>query len=66
MHRLAQLREIQEKGAPAQSQRAIELLTVLEADADHQESVTEADALFEAYLHDPYLTKDVSDNRSAT
>lgn len=61
MHRLAHLREIQDKGAPAQAERARELIAILEVDADDRASVSEADALIEAYLHDPYLTKDVGE-----
>jgi len=61
MQRLAQLREVQDKGAPAQAQRAGELLAVLDMDAADPESIVEADALIDAYLHDPYLTKNEGD-----
>lgn len=62
MHRLARLREVQDKGAPAQAERAQVLIAVLEVDADDQAAVSAADALIEAYLHDPYLEKDVRGN----
>ena len=61
MHRLAALREVQEKGAQAQAARANELLAVLQVDALDPAATTEADALIEAYLHDPYLTKNAGD-----
>lgn len=65
MHRLAQLAEIQRVGARAQALRASELLQTLtraEDDEDSvEEAVAEADALIEAYLHDPYLTKNDGD-----
>ncbi len=54
------MREVQDKGAPAQAQRARELIGILEVDEGEQEAVSEADALIEAYLHDPYLTKDLA------
>ena len=44
-------------GAPAQAQRAGELITALHKDAEDFQSATEADELIEAYLHDPYLTR---------
>ena len=62
MHRLARLREVHDKGAPAQSERAQELIAVLEIDGDDQAAVSDADALIEAYLHDPYLEKDAPGN----
>ncbi|MGA1146220.1 MAG: hypothetical protein ACO3YU_04405 [Candidatus Nanopelagicales bacterium] len=61
MHRLAALREVQEKGARAQAERANELLAVLQVDALDPAATAEADALIEAYLHDPYLTKNAGD-----
>lgn len=61
MHRLAQLQEVYDKGAPAQAKRAQELLTALKDDPQNESSVFEADALIEAYLHDPYLTKNPGD-----
>ena len=57
MHRLTHLHEVREKGAPAQARRAGELLAALESDPDDAPSMTEADELIEAYLHDPYLTR---------
>ena len=62
MHRLARLREVQDKGAPAQAEQAQVLIAVLQADAGDQAAVSDADALIEAYLHDPYLVKDVPGN----
>ena len=62
MHRLARLREVQDKGAPAQAERAQELIAVLEIDAEDQTALSDADGLIEAYLHDPYLEKDVPGN----
>ena len=61
MHRLAQLQEVCDKGAPAQAKRASELLTTLQTDPQNGSAVVEADALIEAYLHDPYLTKNPGD-----
>lgn len=61
MHRLARLREVQDKGARAQAQRAVELLQLLEVDAENPVVIAEADALLDAYLHDPYLTKNAGD-----
>ena len=59
MHRLALLAEIGRAGATAQALRAGELLrTLTRANEDGvHEAILEADALIEAYLHDPYLTK---------
>ena len=57
MHRLTRLREVREKGAPAQARRAVELIAALEFDSADSPSMTEADELIEAYLHDPYLTR---------
>lgn len=57
MHRLALLEEIGQTGATAQAARAGELLRALNADAGDQQAHADADALIEAYLHDPYLTK---------
>jgi hypothetical protein len=61
MHRLAGLREVQDKGARAQAQRAVELLELLEVDGENPVAIAEADALLDAYLHDPYLTKNAGD-----
>lgn len=57
MHRLAALHEVRDKGARAQAERARELLQALDEDADDPQARADADALIEAYLHDPYLTK---------
>jgi hypothetical protein len=65
MHRLTQLQEVCDKGAPAQAKRARELLALLQSDPRDEPSVFEADALIEAYLHDPYLTKDAVDRSGA-
>ena len=62
MHRLARLREVQHKGAPAQAERAQELIAVLGIDGEDETALSDADALIEAYLHDPYLEKDVPGN----
>ena len=60
MDRLAALLEVRENGAQAQAERANQLLAVLQVDALDPAATTEADALIEAYLHDPYLTKDLA------
>lgn len=62
MHRLARLREVRDKGAPAQAQRARSLIAVLEIDSEDRQAACDADALIDAYLHDPYLEKDVPEN----
>ena len=55
------LAEVATKGAPAQSQRATSLLEKLnETGLDHP-SKAEAQQLIDAYLHDPYLTKNAGD-----
>jgi len=59
MDRLARLEEVKAMGAAAQSQRAGELICRLESDDLDPDAIMEADALIEAYLHDPYLTKTV-------
>ena len=61
MHRLVQLREVADKGAPAQAQRARELIAALQLNGNDPKASAQADALFEAYLHDPYLTKNAGD-----
>lgn len=43
----------------AQAERAQMLIAVLESDAGDQAAISDAEALIEAYLHDPYLEKDV-------
>lgn len=52
---------MQDKGARAQAQRAVELLELLEVDGENPVAIAEADALLDAYLHDPYLTKNAGD-----
>ena len=59
MDRLARLEEVKALGAAAQSQRAAELIGRFESDDQDSDAIIEADALIEAYLHDPYLTKTV-------
>jgi hypothetical protein len=54
---LLQLREVQLNGAMAQAQHASELLTRIAANPNDPLAEEEAYALYEAYLHDPYLTK---------
>lgn len=53
----ARLLEVASRGAPAQARKAEDLLTRLESDPGNTASIDEAQALFEAYLHDPYLVK---------
>lgn len=55
------LNEVEAKGAPAQATRAAELLAQLTRHPDDQSALDEADALIDAYLHDPYLTKNEGD-----
>jgi hypothetical protein len=52
-----QLTEIIEKGAPAQAAKARELLDRIAGDPTDSSAIAEIDALVDAYLHDPYLTK---------
>jgi hypothetical protein len=52
-----QLTEIIEKGAPAQAAKGRELLDRIATTPDDASIHAETDALFDAYLHDPYLTK---------
>jgi hypothetical protein len=51
------LEEVAARGAHAQSAKARELLSRLATDPQDTSVPAEADALFDAYLHDPYLTK---------
>jgi hypothetical protein len=51
------LEEVAARGAPAQSAKARELLSRLATDPQDLSAPAETDALFDAYLHDPYLTK---------
>lgn len=55
------LAEVAAKGAPAQSHRATELLEKLQVAGLDNSSRAEARQLIDAYLHDPYLTKNVGD-----
>lgn len=55
------LAEVAAKGAPAQSHRAVALLERLKAAELDDSSKTEAQQLIDAYLHDPYLTKNAGD-----
>lgn len=66
MDRLARLEEVKALGAAAQSQRAGELIGRLESDDLDPDAILEADALIEAYLHDPYLTKIMSTKTKPT
>lgn len=51
------LQHVIEHGAPAQAARAREVAEALERNPDSEELRRSADALIEAYLHDPYLTR---------
>jgi len=51
------LEEVAARGAPAQSAKARELLSRITTDPQDASVSAETDALFDAYLHDPYLTK---------
>jgi len=55
------LAEVAANGAPAQSQRANALLEELQVDGLDHTSRAEAQQLIDAYLHDPYLTKNAGD-----
>jgi len=55
------LAEVAAKGAPAQSHRATALLEKLQASGLDHSSQAEARQLIDAYLHDPYLTKNAGD-----
>lgn len=57
MESLDQLREVQLNGAVAQARHASELLTRIAANPNDLELKEEASSLYDAYLHDPYLTK---------
>lgn len=54
---MEQLREVQRNGAVAQAKRASELLTQIMATPNDPKLELEASTLYDAYLHDPYLTK---------
>ena len=51
------LQHIIDHGAPAQAARAREVAAALARDPDSQELRRTVDALIEAYLNDPYLTR---------
>ena len=51
------LREIVDRGQPAQAQAAAALLERLAANPDDGSAQSAAAALLQAYLHDPYLTR---------
>jgi len=51
------LEEVVKRGAPAQAAKARELLDRMAGDPTDSSAITETDALVDAYLHDPYLTK---------
>jgi hypothetical protein len=57
MDSLAQLREIQCNGAVAQVKQAGELLIRITSNPGDTKLRQEASELFDAYLNDPYLTK---------
>lgn len=63
--RKSQLREIAQKGAPGQAAHARDLLsTVTALTGDLPPALAEEiGLLFDAYLHDPYLTRQGSDTR---
>jgi hypothetical protein len=52
-----QLREVQRNGAVAQAERAGELLTQIMANPNDPQLEVEAYVLYDAYLNDPYLTR---------
>ena len=55
------LAEVAAKGAQAQCQRATALLEELQVNGLDPSSQTEAQQLIDAYLNDPYLTKNAGD-----
>lgn len=52
-----QLREVQRNGAVAQAERANELLMQIAANPNDVKLEVAASSLYDAYLNDPYLTK---------
>lgn len=61
-----QLSEVVTQGPPAQAERARDLLRQLDAsDEVPAELVDEIQLLYDAYLHDPYLTRNPRDLRSS-
>lgn len=57
MQALDQLREVQRHGAVAQAERAGELLTQIMVNPNDPRLEVEASVLYDAYLNDPYLTR---------
>ena len=57
MNTLDQLLEVKRNGAVAQAERANELLTQITANPNDPNLKVEASLLYDAYLNDPYLTK---------
>ncbi len=53
-----QLRRVVTSAAPAQSERAQQFLDVLDGGPWDDSTEAAARELIDAYLHDPYLTKD--------
>jgi len=51
------LRDVVAHGAPAQVAQARRLLELLEADPHDPGAAADRDALVNAYLHDPHLTR---------
>jgi hypothetical protein len=54
---LDQLREVQRNGAVAQGKKAEQLLILIAAEPNNPKLKLEATVLFNAYLNDPYLTR---------
>jgi hypothetical protein len=54
---LDQLQEVQRNGAVAQVRQAEQLLTLIAAEPDSPSLRVEATILYDAYLNDPYLTR---------
>lgn len=67
MQQRARLEEVVTKGAPAQADRARKLLERLDATSGQAagELAEEIDLLYDAYLHDPYLTRTDDQGRPA-
>jgi hypothetical protein len=55
------LEVIAQQGSPAHIAEAHRLATVLQANPLDQIAIAEAEALFEAFLHEPYLTRNSGD-----
>jgi len=54
---LDQLREVQRNGAVAQARKAEQLLILIAAEPNNPNLKLEATVLYNAYLNDPYLTR---------